>query len=301
LIDEADTFLRESDELRGVLNSGHNRAQAFVVRTVGEAHEPRRFATWAPKAIALIGRLPATLESRALHIELQRLGDGEHVEPLRGDRLAHLEPLRRKGWRWASDNAARLSTTDPPMPPTLRGRTADNWRALIAIADVAGGDWPMKARRAAELLSAGRSERTAGVMLLEDIRRMFAERETDRLTSGEIVAALAEMDARPWPEWTRGKPITARGVAKLLDPFKIRPTTIRLPSGTTPKGYTREGFADAFGRYLPDVSATPQQVNDFNELPRTENATRRDPVADLNSANPLKRNDCCGVADSEGN
>ncbi len=34
LIDEADTFLRDNDELRGVLNSGHNRATAFVVRTV---------------------------------------------------------------------------------------------------------------------------------------------------------------------------------------------------------------------------------------------------------------------------
>src|SRR5699024_3473516 len=28
LIDEADTFLQNSDELRGVLNSGHNRASA---------------------------------------------------------------------------------------------------------------------------------------------------------------------------------------------------------------------------------------------------------------------------------
>ena len=40
LIDEADTFLRNSDELRGVLNSGHNRAGAYVIRTVGDDHEP---------------------------------------------------------------------------------------------------------------------------------------------------------------------------------------------------------------------------------------------------------------------
>ena len=35
LIDEADTFIRENDELRGVLNSGHTRTTAVVIRAVG--------------------------------------------------------------------------------------------------------------------------------------------------------------------------------------------------------------------------------------------------------------------------
>ncbi|HVT15591.1 MAG TPA: hypothetical protein VHQ90_05330 [Thermoanaerobaculia bacterium] len=47
LIDEAETFLGEREELRGVLNSGHSRDAAFVVRTTGDDHEPRRFSTWA--------------------------------------------------------------------------------------------------------------------------------------------------------------------------------------------------------------------------------------------------------------
>src|SRR5262245_61033718 len=65
LIDEADTFLRSSDEMRGILNSGHQRVNAYVIRTTGDDHEPKRFRTWVPKAIALIGKLPATLTSRA--------------------------------------------------------------------------------------------------------------------------------------------------------------------------------------------------------------------------------------------
>ena len=44
LIDEADTFLKNSDELRGVLNSGHQRSNAYVIRTTGDDHEPKRFA-----------------------------------------------------------------------------------------------------------------------------------------------------------------------------------------------------------------------------------------------------------------
>ena len=59
LMDEADTFLKDDNtELRGILNSGHRRWSASVMRTVGDDHEPRRFSTWAAVAIAMIGRLP---------------------------------------------------------------------------------------------------------------------------------------------------------------------------------------------------------------------------------------------------
>jgi putative DNA primase/helicase len=56
LIDEADAFVKDNEELRGILNSGHTKAAANVIRNVeinGE-HKPRRFSTWAPKAIATI-------------------------------------------------------------------------------------------------------------------------------------------------------------------------------------------------------------------------------------------------------
>ena len=57
LIDEADTFLGEADELRGSLNSGH-RLGGAVLRCVGDDHEPRAFATFGACAIAMIGRTP---------------------------------------------------------------------------------------------------------------------------------------------------------------------------------------------------------------------------------------------------
>jgi putative DNA primase/helicase len=83
LIDEADSFLRDNGELRGVLNSGHTRDTAFVIRTVGDEHEPRRFSTWGPKAIAIIGSLPDTLADRSIVVELQRKSASERVEKLR--------------------------------------------------------------------------------------------------------------------------------------------------------------------------------------------------------------------------
>jgi hypothetical protein len=56
LVDEADTFLHDNDELRGVLNG--NRKGSQVLRTVGDDFEVRAFATYSACAIALIGSLP---------------------------------------------------------------------------------------------------------------------------------------------------------------------------------------------------------------------------------------------------
>jgi len=72
LIDETDTFLKNNDELRGVLNSGHTRATAFVIRCQSEAQLPRSFSTWAAIALAGIGQLPATLADRSIEIKLKR-------------------------------------------------------------------------------------------------------------------------------------------------------------------------------------------------------------------------------------
>lgn len=141
LIDEADTFLGDKDDLRGVLNSGHRR-NGQVVRNVGEAHEPRAFSTFAPVAIAMIGRLPGTLADRSIPAEMRRKRPDERVARFRADRVQHLEELRSKAVRFALDHFDLLRDADPEVPPELHDRAADNWRPLLAIADAAGGEWP---------------------------------------------------------------------------------------------------------------------------------------------------------------
>ena len=270
LVDEADTFLKQSDELRGVINSGHSKATAYVVRTTGDDHEPRQFRTWAPKVIAAIGTLSPTLASRSIAIELRRMAPGESVNPLRGDRLEHLEPYARKAARWAQDNISELRDSDPAIPESLRGRTADNWRHLFAIADLAQGEWPRLAREAAETLGAKGSAVTPPIMLLEDIRRVFADKAKTRgdvvkfLSSTELAEALVDFEDRPWPEWGRTqKPVSSAQIARLLKPFNIKPVKTRVDGYTAgTRGYTLEKLSDAFARYLPQApGATPPQVN----------------------------------------
>jgi putative DNA primase/helicase len=139
LIDEADTFLYDNDELRGVLNG--NRKGSTVLRTVGDDHEPRAFSVYSACAIALIGALPDTLHDRAVTIDLQRRRPNETITPYRPDRADHLDVLARKAARWAQDHAERIGETDPAMPDGIINRAADNWRPLLAIADQAGGEW----------------------------------------------------------------------------------------------------------------------------------------------------------------
>lgn len=296
LIDEADSFLRDDDQLRGILNSGHNRAMAYVIRTVGEDHEPKRFTTWCPKAIALIGNLPATLASRSIHIEMRRLKAGETVEPCRPDRLAHLEPLARKAWRWGRDHLEDLRVAEPDMPPTLRGRSADNWRHLLAIADVAGGRWPQRARLAAESLENANDGEATGVVLLNDMAALFERRGAGRLSSEDVVEALSAMEDRPWPEYKGGRPLSKRQLANLLKGFGVEPRVIRMESGSTPRGYVRDDFNDAFARYLPSQSATTQQTNSDRASSDFRSVTGEGRVADRNSTKANTDRACCAVA-----
>jgi putative DNA primase/helicase len=301
LVDEADTFIRDSDELRGVLNSGHRRSAAYVVRTVGEDHDPRQFRTWAPKAIALIGKLPPTLASRSIEIELRRKTATEIVDPLRGDRLDHLEPLRRRCTRFAVDAAVTVRAADPEVPHGLRGRAADNWRHMIAIADVAGANWPALGRAAAVAAQGKEIEETAGVMLLRDLRRIFGERRADELPSKDLAIALAAIEEGPWSEWKHGSPISQRQIAGLLKPFKIEPDKLR-PIGRTPgtRGYKLAEFRDAFVRYLPDDherSATAPEPNE-TVIPEPPDAPRvADTVADRFGLNSSESAACGVVAD----
>jgi len=73
------------------------------------------------------------------------------VARLRQDRIvAELHPLARQVARWAKDHRVKLKAADPPLPEALSDRAQDNWRPLVAIADAVGGEWPRKARAAAD-------------------------------------------------------------------------------------------------------------------------------------------------------
>jgi putative DNA primase/helicase len=306
LIDEADTFLKENDELRGILNSGHRRGGA-VTRTVGDDHEPRQFSTWAPTAIAQIGRLPDTLNDRSVIVALRRRKPSERVESFRSSRTEHLKILRRKMARWSQDHSEQLAASNPEMGDGLQNRTADNWRPLFAIADVAGGEWPARVREAAEATVLAMNEESINLILLSDIKGIFdgcpdhdnEAAPIDRISSAALVAQLKEIEGRPWAEWKGGKPITANSLARLLGRFEIISRTIRLSSNQTAKGYYRSDFDDVFGRYLPPQGVTPSQSNNDGHCDALQSVTSQEPVTFQKASQLNSDGDCDVVTYSE--
>jgi putative DNA primase/helicase len=273
LIDEADTFLGQKDELRGVINSGHRRSSAFVIRCEGDDSEPREFSTWCPKAIALIGRMADTLEDRAIAIKLRRKSPQERVARFQLHKMGKdLDILRRCIVRFANDNAEAVKHSDPIVPNQLNDRAQDNWRPLLAIADIAGGEWPELARAAAlQISGADQFDESVKVMLLQDIHAIFQNQQAGHVASEILCQALGEMEERPWPEWKNGKRITPRQLAQLLKPFDIQPKQTRVDSSNI-RAYHLEDFRDALSRYAY-LSATVLQVNNDAGLRDFRSAT----------------------------
>jgi putative DNA primase/helicase len=261
LVDEADMFARQNEELQGLINAGHTRSSAFVGRVVkvGDAFEPRTFSVWCPKALAgirLERHLPDATISRGVVFNLRRKLPGESVVRLRHAESGEFELLTSQLARFAADYAVQVRNARPPVPDQLGDRAYDNWEPLVAIAQCAGPEWVEHARKAALALSATKPDENVGSELLADIRGVFDAKSVSRITTADLLAALIDDPEAPWGTYNRGKPLTARQLSKMLGAYDIHSKTVRFGSAT-PKGFELGQFQDAFARYL-----TPLQGRD---------------------------------------
>lgn len=261
LIDEADSFTKENEALRNILNSGHTRSGAYVIRCEGEGKNirTRKFSTWAAKVIATIQALADTLMDRSIPIPLRRKAKGERVERFTLRDTEEFVRLRRMCLCWADENIEALDVADPKVPAELDNRPADNWRPLLAIAETAGGQWPMLAAKAARKLSGVSDDQDKGVELLRDVRRVFAAVNLPWLGAKVLCQHLRDLDEAPWGEWRNGNPISTRGVANLLKAYNIKSKHDRDANR-----YYRADFQEAWDSYLPsgvDLSSTTSIVS----------------------------------------
>ena len=261
LIDEADTFAKNNDELNGVINAGHTRRTAVVIRTEkqDDGFKPVKFSVWCPQVISGIGEQRDTLHDRSIHIEMRRKLPGERSCKLPAEYYEQQVAIRRRCLRWAEDNAPRLKNTSIQAPACCNDRAQDNWTPLFAMAAIVGDDWPERISSAYLTFNAlaERDSDNAGVLLLRDIQEIFKHRNADKIPSAELVDLLVAHEDRPWFEWRRGKPLTQNSLSRLLKPYHITPGTIRMSDHYTPKGFKLSSFNDAFTRYL---SISPQQT-----------------------------------------
>jgi putative DNA primase/helicase len=261
LLDEVDTYLSHAQELRGLINAGHKQG-GCAYRCEGKDNAVRAFNAFAPAVISGIGALHETLRSRSISLLLVKAKPEEQEGLTARFDSRHTETevvLCRKLARWAQDNFAALQVCDPAMPPGAYNRTADNWRPLFAIAQIAGGDWPQLALEAYNHLTAHHASlsrrsptkadpiqsqienQKSQISLLADIRQIFTQSGATRISSKQLVESLRAHATGRYT--TLGAPHLALSwLARGLHPFGINPRVMRIGAHCA-KGYELADFA----------------------------------------------------------
>jgi hypothetical protein len=232
---------------------------------------------------------------------MRRPRKGEKVERFRTGVAKHdAAPLKERIQRWAS--AVDLQLEDPlDELPCLSYRQQDICDPLIAIARVAGPDWPARTVSALTTLFAGSvaDETSHPLMLLEDIREIFHRRGGSSIASIALAAELVAMEGRPWADLERGRPITPNSIARLLRPFHVSPRTVRIGT-STPKGYAWADFGDVWSRYSEDPgtsgATTPQAAQVLAGPPVCERNPELGDVGSEHVFNPHESSSVAAVA-----
>ena len=244
---------------------GNASAQKFPGRRVslcvgqGSKITYKNFDTFCPKAIAGIGVLPDTITDRSIPIRLKRRVSSERIERFRyRDAKPEAAPLAKQ-LEEMSGLSVVLREARPALPQSLGDRQQEAIEPLLAIADLAGGCWPEKARASfLELFGVETGDISSVRMrLLADLRAVLwrkinaGKEPGDRIASKELLRELTSEETSEWADWDHGKGLSPSALAKFLRPYGISPKTIRM-DGETMKGYEWRDFVDAWERYLPD-------------------------------------------------
>lgn len=259
LLDEMDNAdLLRNSVLRSVINSGYQHG-GTIPRVIDR--KLKLFPTFAPMALAAINKdqpLPWPTLSRSLVINMQR--SRKELERYDPTNTGDLDYVRNQLWLWAKPDL-KLSP-NPAMPKGLRvGRPRDKWRPLFAIADLFRPEWGKRARDAALAFVRNQREEEVSVQLLEDIRELFTSLAVDRFLSKPLVERLRALADSPWNEL----PLTEAKLAKILEPFGIKPGQI-YPAGKRTKetkqgrGYLRSWFEETWRRYCDEETETPKSA-----------------------------------------
>jgi hypothetical protein len=255
LLDESDTYLMPGapsyrDDLRGVIDAGY-RPGSHVIRCEPPSMRERMFETFGAVAIAGLGRLPPTILQRSIVFPMHTRRSDEPVRAFRWRIEKQVtEPLRERINVWADENVNSVADLLSGEPLSglegLTDRQAEIWEPLVAIGDLAGEDWAVRSRSAADQVtnSGAQHDPTLGIQLLADIRNVVNGH--DRISSTDLVGALNAVEESPWGGW----PLDSRGLARKLKPYGIKPSQIRVGERTM-KGYRMTEFVDVWGRYLP--------------------------------------------------
>jgi hypothetical protein len=276
LHDEFDNSkLRNRPRLQAILNSGHDRAGGGV--TLMEEGEVVTFDPYCPFAYAGIGSVPfPTLVHRSIPLLMQRHDiTGRVLKKFNLNDTAQLDLVHRA---WCDLAANTTLNPNPEMPAELGNRQADNWRPLVAVADLFGPEWGNHARELAVRWSRASDADDRKLHVIwdaYDVMKQFGRPAIAVTTLIEGMVTRHDVYAE-WRGLNDDKPahrFRATEFADIIRDFdpRIRPRTVRPfgGRGAPVRGYRIEWFEGIIKAYPrpPDEEPTPaSQSSDSNDL-----------------------------------
>jgi len=332
-IDELDALFNGDKEraqlMRGMLNQGYKRSGTYG-RCEPPKFEPVEYPIYGPKLFAGIGRdsLPDTLRHRSIPFYLERLAPDDEVEAAfeRSVKpVARVLHERSIAWIQANGDAIVVRIDElykqrraESILARLDSRAFEIWAPLVAVCDLAGGQWPMRIRDAAKVLMLGEDaeDRSHRERLLANIYDVFegadvadetAGQHIEHISSADLVLRLngnAEWEWADWNKRDKDRGIRPRQIATLLKAFqiRIRPKTLREGDGTF-KGYRRDSFEKVWKQYRIPSSpggdpSQPSQTDNHAASSSNLDRSHEDDVTDRKVAsNPDELRNVTDVTD----
>jgi hypothetical protein len=262
MIDEAERFAASQKDFRGIVNSGYRRGGTVTRR---QGHAVRHYRVYCPKVFVLIGDLHDTLRDRSVIINLRRAhaphrfiyaeaqSEGKNLR----DKLTELIAIRSQAIADAYTDLGRLDFLADreeeiwmPLFTICRVLCPDRWHELIRVAVDISTAKTAEAKKFTDIPQheAAAQQIEFGERVLRDLIHVMESRRRKSISTADAVPALRDLPTGPWRAF-RGEGLKpniegSMLLASLLEPFGVRPRTIRLrpksqggASGSTAKGY----------------------------------------------------------------
>jgi len=255
-LDEADTAFKRRTMLAHIVNASWANNKRKVPRAGSRGKSIDEFDVYGAQLISMRGlNMPDTTLSRSIVCFIWPKLASEVVEEFTYQDDDEFKVIRRKLLRFAVDNAVILRDAKPNFPPGFNNRIRTNWKMLLAIAELADGEWPERVRKAALELEADRDEPDEGIRLFQGLKDVWGS--VEERTSESVCEALAEHPSGEWVDFRGKGPISPHQLAALLRDFRIRPIHGLHPTGRSDQtrgGYRRVQFENAWARLLQKPS-----------------------------------------------
>jgi Protein of unknown function (DUF3631) len=201
IVDDADRLLPRRPDLAHIVNSSWTRGIPIPrAEASGNVHLYDPFCPKVLSGIDLLAHLAPATRTRCITAQLlPKLAHEEVTSVRRAARDENFLVLRRKLMRWAADNMTAIENANPIMPEGFISRLEENYHLPFAIADLAGDNWPKKARSAAIKLSRERNEPSLGKRLLAALFDLAVKHGT--LLTSKQVEQLLTADESEWASY----------------------------------------------------------------------------------------------------